>query len=129
MRPLLLAFAAALIGTPAAADQPAFSSGYVFNEQGGAAIYNRVCASCHQPDAKGAVGAAAFPALAGDGRLASLDYVESVLLEGRANMPALGRMMSDAQTADVINYLRTHFGNAYDDSITAETISHARAAR
>ena len=27
-------------------------------------------------------------------------------------MPPVGDMMSDAQVADVVNYVRTHFGNA-----------------
>ena len=28
-------------------------------------------------------------------------------------MPPLGQMMSDQQVADVVNYVRTHFGNSY----------------
>ena len=31
-------------------------------------------------------------------------------------MPPIGGMMSDAQVADVVNYVRTHFGNAYPDA-------------
>ena len=41
-------------------------------------------------------------------------------------MPALGRMMSDQQAADVINYVRTHFGNAYRDEVSAADIEAAR---
>ncbi len=28
-------------------------------------------------------------------------------------MPPVGSMMSDEQVADVVNYVRTHFGNSY----------------
>jgi mono/diheme cytochrome c family protein len=102
------------------------SPGRAFSEQGGAALYASVCAACHQPNATGAVGAAAYPALAADGNLASVGYVETVLLHGMRGMPAVGRMMSDEQAADVINYVRTHFGNNYDDSVSAADVKAAR---
>ena len=35
-----------------------------FPQQGGEAIYKGVCQGCHMPDAKGAVGAGMYPALA-----------------------------------------------------------------
>jgi mono/diheme cytochrome c family protein len=35
-------------------------------------------------------------------------------------------MMSDEQAADVINYVRTHFGNSYDDAVSAADIKAAR---
>ena len=31
-------------------------------------------------------------------------------------------MMSDDQVAAVVNYLRTHFGNDYQDEVTAEDV-------
>jgi mono/diheme cytochrome c family protein len=31
--------------------------------------------------------------------------------------------LSDAQIAEVINYVRTHFGNHYTDTITAEQVA------
>jgi len=103
------------------------SRGRGFDEQGGEAIYVSVCAACHQRDAKGAVGAAAYPALAGSENVASTDYMESVLFGGLRGMPALGRMMSDEQVADVINYVRTHFGNSYSDAVSAVDIATARS--
>jgi mono/diheme cytochrome c family protein len=102
------------------------SGGRGFDEQGGAALYANVCAACHQPDAKGAVGAAAYPSLAGNEDLASADYLESLLFNGLRGMPPLGRMMSDQQVADVINYVRTHFGNEYDDPVSAASVEAAR---
>jgi mono/diheme cytochrome c family protein len=105
---------------------PSLSSGWVFGERGGAALYANICAACHQPDATGAVGAGAYPSLAGNEKLASVEYLENVLLHGLRGMPAVGRMMSDEQAADVINYVRTHFGNSYDDAVSAADVKAAR---
>ncbi|HEY4926707.1 MAG TPA: cytochrome c [Roseiarcus sp.] len=120
-----------ILGTAAPAQEPpskspTLSSGWVFNERGGAALYANICAACHQPDAMGAIGAGAYPSLAGNEKLASAGYLETVLLHGLRGMPAVGRMMSDEQAADVINYVRTHFGNSYDDAISAADIKAAR---
>ncbi|WP_374651574.1 cytochrome c [Rhizorhabdus sp.] len=41
-------------------------------------------------------------------------------------MPALGRMMTDEQVAEVVNYVRTHFGNSYVDRVTAEEVKAVR---
>jgi hypothetical protein len=35
-------------------------------------------------------------------------------------------MMSDEQVADVINYVRTHFGNSYAGAVSAAEVSTAR---
>jgi mono/diheme cytochrome c family protein len=110
----------------ASANSAAMSNGWEFSEQGGADVFRNVCAACHQPDAKGAVGAGAYPPLAADQKLASTDFMLTVLLSGPSSMPALGDMMSDAQIADVVNYVRTHFGNAYPDAISAADVSAAR---
>ena len=127
-----VALAAALaLSTAAAGEAPSLayshlSRGGAFEEEGGAALYANVCAGCHQPDAGGASGAADYPSLAGDKDLASADYLERVLLEGQRGMPALGRMMSDRQVADVINYVRSHFGNAYGEDISPAEVEAAR---
>jgi mono/diheme cytochrome c family protein len=34
--------------------------------------------------------------------------------------------MSDEQVAAVVNYVRTHFGNSYQDAVTAEDAKAAR---
>jgi mono/diheme cytochrome c family protein len=123
------AFALSLLffgGRGALAEAPALSQGWRFDEKDGEALYARVCAGCHQLDGKGAVGAAAYPALAGDNNLASAAYVESVLLNGLRGMPPLGRLMSDDQVADVVNYVRSHFGNAYDDALSAADVRAVR---
>ena len=50
----------------------------------------------------------------------------AVLLRGLKGMPPVGDMMSDAQVADVVNYVRTHFGNAYPDAVSAADVAAAR---
>jgi mono/diheme cytochrome c family protein len=126
-RLLILAGALAL-ATPARADNagPPLSKGWTFGEQGGEALYANSCAACHQSDGEGAIGAGAYPALARDEKLAASSYVLQVVLKGMRGMPPVGGMMSDAQVADVINYARTHFGNAYADAVSASDVAAAR---
>ncbi|MFY9970858.1 MAG: cytochrome c [Roseiarcus sp.] len=107
-------------------DASHLSKGGTFEEQGGAALFASVCAGCHQPDARGASGAGDYPALTQNKTLASADYLERLLLSGRRAMPPVGQMMSDQQIADVINYVRTHFGNAYDDAVSPADVQAAR---
>ena len=119
------------VGAPAVADDaPAksavMSHGWEFSEQGGEELFGNVCAGCHQSDAKGAVGAGAYPSLVADRNLVSSDFMLAVLLGGLKGMPPVGSMMSDAQVADVINYVRTHFGNAYPDAVSAADVVAAR---
>jgi mono/diheme cytochrome c family protein len=125
-----LVVSAALGATALADDVPtnsaAMSHGWEFSEQGGADLFRNVCAACHQPDAKGAVGAGSYPSLVANKDLDSSDFMLSVLLGGLKGMPPIGDMMSDAQVADVVNYVRTHFGNSYSDAISAADISAAR---
>ena len=97
-----------------------------FSEPSGEKMYKRVCAGCHMPDAKGAKGAGMYPALAGDQNLASGDYAVYVVLKGLHGMPAVGRMMTDQQVADVVNYVRTSFGNRYKDRVTAAQVKEVR---
>jgi mono/diheme cytochrome c family protein len=118
--------ASPVLADDASSKSPAMSRGWEFAEQGGADLFRNVCAACHQADAKGAVGAGAYPSLAEDQKLASTDFMLTVLLSGPSNMPALGDMMSDAQVADVINYVRTHFGNSYPGAVSAADVAAAR---
>lgn len=37
---------------------------------------------------------------------------------GAVVAPAFGTMMNDGQVAAVVNYLRTHFGNNYQDAVS-----------
>lgn len=94
----------------------------------GEQIYTRICQGCHMPDAKGAVGAGHYPALAHDGNLASAAYPAVMVINGRGNMPAFGPMLTDEQVAGVVNYVRTHFGNAYTDSLKPDDVKVFRPA-
>jgi mono/diheme cytochrome c family protein len=104
----------------------AFIANNKFSEKDGATLYKRVCAACHMPDAKGAKGAGHYPALAGNPNMAAGGYPLMVVLKGMNGMPPIGDMMTDQQVADVVNYVRTHFGNKYKDRVTA---ADAKAAR
>jgi mono/diheme cytochrome c family protein len=119
----------ALTATAASADtagpapkpnaQAASISGFFspFPFQGGEAIYKGVCQGCHMPDAKGAVGAGAYPALAKNENLETAAYPVSIVLKGQKAMPFFGMQLDDQQIADVVNYVRTHFGNKYRDKV------------
>jgi mono/diheme cytochrome c family protein len=131
LRSIALVASVAIGASPVAADDAStksapMSHGWEFSEQGGADLFRNICAGCHQADAKGAVGAGAYPPLAEDGELASTDLMLSALLGGLKSMPPVGAMMTDAQVADVVNYVRTHFGNSYKDPVSAEAVSAAR---
>ena len=103
----------------------------------GAGVYQHICQGCHMPDGKGAIGAGRYPALAGDGSLASTEFMAMTLLEGRRNMPAFGGngdvglffsvpTLNDDQIAAVINYVRSSFGNHFKGRITAAAVKALR---
>jgi mono/diheme cytochrome c family protein len=120
---IALASAMAFGGVAVAQD---FPFGH-FDEQTGEAIWQGICQGCHMPNAQGATGAGAYPRLAGDPRLASNLYPTMMVLNGQRAMPSFGGSLSDAQVAEVVNYLRTHFGNHYKDAITPEQVKALRA--
>jgi mono/diheme cytochrome c family protein len=122
---LVLAVAALVLGASAARAQT-FGSPSHFTEQGGAAIYAAVCAACHMPDGRGASGAGAYPSLAKNARLEEAAYPAAIVLRGQKAMPPFARTLSDAQVAAVVDYIRTHFGNAYPGVTTAAMVKTAR---
>jgi mono/diheme cytochrome c family protein len=100
----------------------------------GAEIYTHICQGCHMPQGQGAIGAGHYPKLAGNPALASWQFVALTVLGGRNGMPPFGLPadraqelrtvhLSDAQVADVVNYVRTHFGNTYQDEVTASHVA------
>ena len=119
---LLLVPVAALADTPA----PSFGSPFRFTEAGGAAVYAGVCAGCHMPDGHGAEGAAAYPALAGDERLAAAAYPIARVLRGKGAMPPFGRSLSNEQVAGVVDFIRTRFGNQFTPPPTAADVAALR---
>src|ERR1700722_11062193 len=129
-----LALLAAAVATAAGADDTSVRSTAELGNVGGGAIYAHVCQGCNMPEAQGAVGAGHYPKLAGDPALVSWQYVALTVLHGKNGMPAFGLPagqgmetrsfhLSDAQVADVVNYVRSNFGNHRKDSITAKQVA------
>jgi mono/diheme cytochrome c family protein len=88
--------------------------------------YQHVCAACHMPDAMGATGAGTYPALANNPRMIAKGYPLYVVLKGKNGMPSMADMLTDEQVADVVNYVRTHFGNSYTDQVTMAEVAQLR---
>jgi mono/diheme cytochrome c family protein len=116
----------ALATAASAQDDRTFSSGYRFVEMTGEELFANVCRGCHMPDAAGATGAGSYPSLAGNSNLEAAGYPILIVVNGRRGMPPFGDMMTDGQVAAVVNYLRTHFGNNYQDVVTARDVRDAR---
>jgi mono/diheme cytochrome c family protein len=124
----------AAAATPAAAAQPAAG------DQGpaqGQAVYQRVCATCHQRNGNGLPGS--FPPLAGSD-FASGDparLIKIVLhglqgpLEVRGqrynNIMPPWRSLSDREIAAALTYVRSSFGNSAS-AVTADQVAEVRAA-
>lgn len=106
---------------PAALAQ--FPRGYSY--QTGPELYTHVCQGCHMPDAKGAVGAGMYPALAGDKKLQAPLYPVLVILKGQKAMPSFSEL-TDAQVAEVTNYIRMSFGNGFTGAVTPEQVKALR---
>jgi mono/diheme cytochrome c family protein len=104
----------------------ALSPGFRFSEKTGEELFASVCQGCHMSDGKGAQGAGSYPSLADNKNLAAGGYPLTVVLRGLRGMPAIGAIMSDDQVAAVVNYVRTNFGNAYEDAVTAEDVKVVR---
>jgi mono/diheme cytochrome c family protein len=77
-------------------------------------------------EAQGAVGAGAYPALANDPKLAAAGYPVLIVVNGSKGMPPFGALLDDEQVAAVVNYVRSHFGNSYRDSISPADVRLAR---
>jgi len=85
--------------------------------QRGATVYLQYCSGCHQAKGQGVPGQ--FPPLAGNPVVLAPDpaNVFKVVLEGipaqgpYKPMPAFAPQLSDQQIADLVNYLRSSWGN------------------
>jgi mono/diheme cytochrome c family protein len=126
----LMSAAAAIVH----ADDAAFTSRAGVGAMTGAQIYERICAGCHMSGGQGAVGAGAYPKLAANPKLVSWEFAALTVLNGRNGMPPFGlpadqvmetraAHLSDAQIADVVNYVRSHFNNNYKADVTAQKVA------
>jgi mono/diheme cytochrome c family protein len=109
----------------AAQETPDFR-GAPFTMQGGEAVYRDVCQGCHMADGKGAAGAGSYPALTNNSRLAGAGYVLSMVMNGHRGMPPFRGHFTNLQIADVVNYVRTHFGNRYKDTVKPADVQALR---
>jgi len=109
--------------------QAPLSMSFRFTETTGEELFASACQACHMPDGKGAVGAGTYPSLAQDSKLEAGGYPVHVVVRGQRAMPPVGAMMSDAQVAAVVNYVRTHFGNQYSDAVSADDVKLVRPER
>jgi mono/diheme cytochrome c family protein len=125
---LLIAAAASAL-----ADSPLFTSRAAIGSLSGEQIYNHICQGCHMSGAQGAVGAGAYPKLAANKKFVSWEFVALTVLNGRNGMPPFGlpadrepsraTHFTDAQIADVVNYVRSHFENRYKTNVTAQQVA------
>ena len=118
-RSLLVGAITLAAGAASAQDSPDPAAGrnktpLVTGEQ----IFTQVCAACHMADARGATGAGTITALANNPRLSSAGYPITVVLYGFGGMLPLSDFLSPAQIANVVGYVRTHFGNNYTAPVT-----------
>jgi mono/diheme cytochrome c family protein len=125
---VLISLASAAHADEKAHSQPlaSLSTGFRFTEQTGEDLFASACQGCHMPDGHGAAGAGTYPSLSKDSNLEAGGYPVHVVVRGQKAMPPVGAMMSDDQVAAVVNYLRTHFGNQYNDAVTADDVKRIR---
>jgi mono/diheme cytochrome c family protein len=112
--------------TAATGVQPTFSVGPKFQQTTGEAIYRSLCQGCHMPQGEGAKGAGTYPPLARNKKLEAGGYAVYLVVNGQHGMPPFGEMMTDAQVAEVVNYVRTHFGNNFTDAVAAADVKQVR---
>lgn len=123
---LLLALLLPAIAVHADDPPPVISDGFRFEERSGVQLYRAICQGCHMADGRGAQGAGAYPALAANPRLASTTFVVVTVLQGRRAMPGFGGALDDEQIAQVVNHVRTSFGNRHADTVTAADVKSTR---
>ena len=97
-----------------------------YNFQGGEAVFKNICQGCHMAHAEGAVGAGMYPALAKNAKLEVAGYPVAVIVHGQKAMPPFGGLLNDQQIADVVNYVRSNFGNNYKDKVTPQDVKAQR---
>jgi len=102
--------------------------------QQGAKLYADNCAECHQSNGRGIPGA--VPPLAGNGAVVAPDPsdVINVVLRGipprgtYVRMPSFAPHVTDAQIAEIANYVRMSWGNAAPANATAKVVAKLRVS-
>lgn len=97
-----------------------------FAHASGETVYRAICQGCHMPQGQGAKGAGEYPALADNPKLAAGPYVAMMVLDGHGGMPGFAGMLNDDQVTQVVDYVRTHFGNQYDAALSVDDVKSLR---
>lgn len=133
----LQAIAVYLKDLPASSGNGGGASGVEAQMASGAGIYRMNCAACHSLDGRG--DEILFPALAGNPlvRQTSPETLAHVVLAGSKGaatpsaptgpgMPSFAWKLKDAQVADVLTYIRNHWGNTAP-AVSAKDVARIRA--
>jgi mono/diheme cytochrome c family protein len=134
LRPAIVLLGCAASAALVHADDALFTSTEGVGNLNGQQIYEHICTGCHMGGGQGAEGAGFYPKLSGDKKLVSWEYAALTVLNGRHGMPPFGLpadlaqqtravQLSDAQVAEVVNYIRTHFDNKYKSTVTAKEVA------
>lgn len=119
--------AMALAAAPALGDTPGGQQAKI-KLADGQQVFSKICAACHMADARGS-GDGAIPALARNKNLADPAYPIGVVMKGKGAMPWFSEMLTPAEVAAVVGYVRTHFGNNYPQPVTEADVKRiARSA-
>jgi mono/diheme cytochrome c family protein len=95
---------------------------YKFDAASGEELYKASCQACHMADGKGAQGAGFYPALGGNVRLMSTKTTTEAVVNGLRGMPSFRGYLTDEQIIEVVNYVRTNFGNKFKGTASAADI-------
>jgi mono/diheme cytochrome c family protein len=121
-------------GSPVQADTAGFTPYAATVPLNGEQIYTQICQGCHMPAGLGATGAGFYPKLAANKKFVSWEFVALTVLNGRNGMPPFGlppaagararaSQLSDAQVADVVNYVRSHFDNRFKATVSVQQVA------
>jgi mono/diheme cytochrome c family protein len=91
-------------------------------QRSGEQVYQAICQGCHMSQAQGSQGAGFYPALASNPKLTAAAYPVAVVMNGLHGMPGFGARLSNEEVAEVVNYVRSHFGNRYTDPVSAQDV-------
>jgi mono/diheme cytochrome c family protein len=103
-------------------------------EKSAAKLYTDNCATCHQANGQGVAGS--IPPLAGNPAVVAakpFDALSVVLAgvparDGLPAMPSFGGSLDDRGVADVVNYIRTSWGNAAAPNATRSLVAAWRTS-
>lgn len=122
-----------LAAASAYADSPLFISRAAIGALNGEQIYDHICQGCHMPGGAGAIAAGTYPKLAANKKFVSWEFVALTVVNGRNGMPPFGQPanheqsrathLTDAQIADVVNYVRSHFDNNFKTNVSAKQVA------